>query len=273
VKGAYGLRLAGKSLPEALLGDSSADWPTLELVRRVGTAPGGDDQLGPERASIRLIDDGRVEIERVPGRATFTTRRPLGDDELVHPYLGLAAAVYSRWLGRESFHAGAFEARGRTWIVAGEKAAGKSTLLASLALRGRHVLADDVVVLDGVEALAGPRSIDLRADSAAALGAGEDVTAPGGRERWRLALPAAEARVPVAGWVFPAWADDAPEVVPVPPNERLVRLAGSRVLRVEPERPEVLVELAALPAWELRRSRGWDGLGDALDLLLATLGG
>src|SRR4029453_9610267 len=113
-----------------------------------------------------------VEIERVPGRATFTTRRPLGDDELVHPYLGLAAAVYSRWLGRESFHAGAFQARGCPWIVAGEKAAGKSTLLASLALRGRHVLADDVVVLDGVEALAGPRSIDLRADSAAALGAG-----------------------------------------------------------------------------------------------------
>jgi hypothetical protein len=272
VKGAYGLRLSGRSLPEALLDDAPGDWPALELVRRVGTAPGGDDQLGPERASIRLIDDGRVEIERDPGRATFITRRPLGDDELVHPYLGLAAAVYSRWLGRESFHAGAFEAGRGAWIVAGEKAAGKSTLLASLALRGRLVLADDVVVLDGGEALAGPRSIDLRADTAAALGVGEDVTAPGGRERWRLALPGAGARVPVAGWVFPAWADGAPEVVPVPPNERLVRFAGSRVLRIDPDRPELLVKLAALPAWELRRSHGWDGLGEALDLLLSALG-
>ena len=273
MKGAYGLRLAGRSLPEALLDDAADGWPTLELVRRVGPALGGDDQLGPERASIRLVDDGRVEIERDPGRATFTTRLPLGDEELVHPYLGLAAAVYSRWLGRESFHAGAFEADGGAWIVAGAKAAGKSTLLASLALRRRPVLADDVVVLDGGEALAGPRSVDLRADTAAALGVGEEVNAPGGRERWRLALPGAEARVPVAGWVFPVWADGPPEVVPVPPNERLVRFAGSRVLRVEPERPELLVELAALPAWELRRSRGWDGLGGALDLLLAALGG
>ena len=273
MKGAYGLRLTGKSLPEALLDDSEGDWPTLELVRRVGTALGGDDRLGPERASIRLVDDGRVEIERDPGRATFTTRRPLGDDELVHPYLGLAAAVYSHWLGRESFHAGAFEAGGGAWIVAGEKAAGKSTLLASLALRGQPVLADDVVVLDGGEALAGPRSIDLRADTAEALGVGEDVTVPGGRERRRLVLPGAEARVPVAGWVFPVWAEEPSEVVQLPPNERLVRFAGSRVLRVEPERPEVLVELAGLPAWELRRSRGWDGLGDALDLLLTSLGG
>jgi hypothetical protein len=273
VKGAYGLRLAGKSLPEALLDDAADGWPTLELVRRVGPALGGDDLLGPERASIRLVDDGRVEIERDPGRATFTTRLPLGDEELVHPYLGLAAAVYSRWLGRESFHAGAFEAGGGAWIVAGGKAAGKSTLLASLALRRRPVLADDVVVLDSGEALAGPRSVDLRADTAAALGVGEDVTVPGGRERWRLTLPGAEARVPVAGWVFPVWADGPPEVVPVPPNERLVRFAGNRVLRVEPERPELLVELAALPAWELRRSRGWDGLGDGLDLLLAALGG
>jgi hypothetical protein len=272
VKGAYGLRLAGKSLPEALLDDAQGDWPALELVRRVGTAPGGDDRLGTERASIRLVDDGRVEIERDPGRAIFTTTSPLGDDELVHPYLGLAAAVYSRWLGRESFHAGAFEAGGGAWIVAGEKAAGKSTLLASLALRGVPVLADDVVVLDGGSALAGPRSIDLRADTAAALGVGEDVGASGGRERWRLALPAAEARVPVAGWVFPAWAEGPSEAVPVPPKERLVRFVGNRVLRVEPERPELLIELAALPAWELRRSRSWDGLGDALDLLLAALG-
>ena len=197
----------------------------------------------------------------------------MSDDELVHPYLGLAAAVISRWVGRESFHAGAFEAAGGAWIVAGDKGAGKSALLASLALRGQSVLADDIVVVDRGQALAGPRSIDLRADTAEALGVGENVAVAHGRERWRMALSAAEPALPILGWVFPAWAEGPPTLEPVAPHDRLVRLAGSRVLRIATEQPELLVELAALPAWELRRGRDWDWLPGALDLLLATLDG
>lgn len=271
--GAYGLRITGIAQAEALLGAAGADWPTLELVRLLGSEAAAHDALGPDSAALRLVDDGVVLIERVPGRATFTTPRPLSDDELVHPYLGLAAAVFSRWLGRESFHGGAFAAGGGAWIVVGDKGAGKSAILASLALDGLSVLADDVVIVERGRALAGPRSIDLRSDTARALGAGENIAVGHGRERWRLRLSPAEPELPIRGWVFPAWSDGPPELVPVAPHERLVRLAGSRVLRIAPEQPEVLLELAALPAWEFRRSRSWDRFSEALDRLLSTLGG
>jgi hypothetical protein len=271
--GAYGLRITGVAQAAALLGRAAPDWPRLELVRRVAPKGAGYDRLGPDSALLRLVDDGQVLIERVSGRATFTTPRPLSDDELVHPYLGLAAAVFSRWLGRESFHGGAFVSGGGAWILAGDKGAGKSAILASLALRGLSVLADDVVVVERGRALAGPRSIDLRADTAGALGVGENLTVAHGRERWRMRLSAAETVLPIRGWVFPAWGEGPPTLLPIAPHERLVRLAGSRVLRIAPEQPEVLVELAALPAWEFRRSRSWDHFPDALDRLLATLDG
>jgi hypothetical protein len=271
--GAYGLRITGVAQAAALLGSAAPDWPTLELARVVGPKGTSYDRLGPDKALLRLVDDGQVLIERVPGRATFTTPRPLSDDELVHPYLGLAAAVFSRWLGRESFHGGAFVWGGGAWILMGDKGAGKSAILASLALRGLSILADDVVVVERAEALAGPRSIDLRADTADALGVGENITVTQGRERWRLRLSATEHAFPIRGWVFPAWREGTPALVPVTPRERLLRLAGNRVLRIAPEHPEVLVELAALPAWEFRRSRSWDSFPDALDRLLATLDG
>jgi hypothetical protein len=265
--GAYGLRLTGIEGVESLLVPARPDWPALELARRVGRANARYETLGSDRASVLLAGGGEIVIERSPGRAIYTLPRPLRDDELVHPYLAPAAAVVARWLGRESFHGGAFGTEAGVWVIAGEKGIGKSSTLAWLYLQGVSIVSDDVVVVDDERVFAGPRSIDLREDTARELGVGEHIGAAGERERWRVRLGPVSPELPLRGWIFPTWTSGTTELVPVAAPECLVRLAQNRVMGVVTERPEFLLKLAALPAWELRRPPGWDGFTSALERL------
>jgi hypothetical protein len=180
------------------------------------------------------------------------------------------AVVSAHWLGRETFHAGAFVAGGGVWGVLGDKEAGKSTLLASLALAGVPVVADDVLVLDDATALAGPRAIDLRAGAARRLDAGEPLGVVGERERWRLALEPVAAELPMRGWVALRW-DGETAVCPVRGSERLRTLGAHRGARLYPPDPGALLELSALPFVELRRERRWDSADDAMSRLLDAL--
>ncbi len=173
----------------------------------------------------------------------------------------------AHWLGRESFHAGGFAAGGGVWGVLGDKGAGKSSMLASLARAGIPVVSDDVLVLDGRTALAGPRSIDLRSDAAARLGAGEPLGAIGDRERWRVPLEPISPELPLRGWVVLGW--DERTIIRRPQgSERLNSLLPHRGARLYPPKPEGLIDLSSLPLIELRRARRWDSADDALDRLL-----
>jgi hypothetical protein len=167
--------------------------------------------------------------------------------------------VIGRWLGRESVHAGALTVDGRALGVVGGRGAGKSSTLAWWALDGGEVLCDDLVVIDGRVAFAGPRSIDLREDAAAQLGAGEAIGVTGARERWRLRLAPIGDRHVLVGFVFLAWGDGV-TVRPLGAVERLERLVPQRGLRLGPARPEAVLDLASLPAWELSRPRSWEAL-------------
>jgi hypothetical protein len=180
-------------------------------------------------------------------------------DELVHPYLAPAAAVIGRWLGRESVHAGALTVDGRALGVVGVRGAGKSSTLAWWALDGGEVLCDDLLVIDGRAAFAGPRSIDLREDAAARLGAGEPIGVTGARERWRLRLAPTGDRHELVGFVFLAWGDGV-AVRLLGPRERLERLVPQRAVRLGPARHDAVLDLALLPAWELSRPRSWASL-------------
>lgn len=144
--------------------------------------------MGADHAQLRLRNGGEIAIDRRAGRVVFRVPHPVRADELVHPYLAPAAAVIARWLGRESIHAGAFAGRDTAWGLVGGRGAGKSSTLAWLARAGMEVLCDDMLVLEGRTPLAGPRSVDLREDAAARLGAGEEIGLTGARERWRLQL-------------------------------------------------------------------------------------
>jgi hypothetical protein len=270
--GAYGFRLTGVDGARALLLEAPSDWPDLHVERLVGEATVEAESLDDHRAAIRLENGGEILLEREPATAVFRTPAPLSDLEIVHPYLAPAAAVAARWHQRESFHAGAFVVDGAAWVLLGDKGSGKSSTLAGLFLRGHPILCDDVlVVADGV-GLAGPRTIDLRRETAESLGIGEPLGRIGARARWRVELGPVGAAVPIRGWFFLAWADRV-ELAPLTPSQRLVRLAAEQAVRVPSPTPAELLALASVPGWELGRSRDLGSLEPAIDRLLAAVAG
>jgi hypothetical protein len=270
VGGSYGFRLTGVDGARDLLIDAPAEWPELELRHEppVDEAP-EMDAVGPQRATLTL-HGGWMTIERQPARVTFRLPAAPPPGDLVHPYLAPAAAVAARWAGRESFHAGAVVADGGAWVVLGDKESGKSTTLAHLALRGSDVVADDLLVVDGEDVMAGPRCIDLRESSAARLGAGDPLGVVGVRERWRLRLGPVAPQVPLRGWIVLAW-DDEVGVDALRGAERMLALLPFRSVQLAPGVPEHLVDLSSLPTLRLRRPRRWDALDGAADRLLDAI--
>jgi hypothetical protein len=270
--GAYGLALDGVGAAASFLVAAAPTWPRFGVTNTAGLIERVSDRLGEDRAEIALRSGGMLFLDRVEARAEFVTPEPLSPDELVHPGLAPVAAVTARWLGRQSFHAGAFAVGTDVWALLAEREGGKSTTLAWLASRGHSIVCDDMLVLDGDDAFEGPRVLDLRAESAQRLGLGDYRGRVGARERWRVQLDGVPPGTRFRGWVFLHWSDDV-GVEPVPAGERLPRLAGHLGLRVPPARPDRLLELAALPGWEFRRPRGWDRFDEAGDRLLEALAG
>jgi hypothetical protein len=268
--GAYGFSLTGVEGARELLLAAPADWPNLALERRsVNGEEPTQDSIGPDRARLPL-QRGWVDIDRERAKATFFLRTSPSDGDLVHPYLAPAAAVAARWAGRESFHAGAVIVNGGAWGVLGEKESGKSSTMAWLALHGHDVLVDDLLVLDGDDAFAGPRCIDLREEPAARLGAGVPLGMVGLRERWRVTLGPVSPRVPLRGWVTLGWGEET-GVEAVRAADRLLALLPLRSVRLVPPAPEALVRLASLPVLHLRRPKVWDSLPGATEALLDAI--
>ena len=264
--GAYGLALRGLAGVDELLVPAEPSWPPLEVASEVGSPGDEPEYVSDERAEILTRTGARITIDRSAGRALVTAGRPLAADELVHPFLAPAAAVVGRWLGRESFHCGAFVAGGGAWALLGERESGKSSTLAALALAGYDIVCDDILLLEGTACFPGPRCVDLREETAAALDAGDALGTVGGRERWRLPVPQLQEPPVLRGIVFLDWGDDF-ETGPVPASRQLAGLLHHRALRLHSSVPEVLLELAALPAWEVRRPRRLDSLGRTVDRL------
>lgn len=269
--GAYGLRLEGVEDARPLLVEAGEDWPPLTVRREVGLAKSEVEWMSDRAAALLLQNGGEIAVDRASSEALFRLPQPLGAAELVHPLLAPAAAVVGYWLGRESFHAGAFVSGGKAWGVVGDREAGKSTTVAALALAGVPIVCDDMLVLDDVRARVAPRSVDLREESAVRLGVGEALGMVGARERWRLRLEPAEDAVPLGGWIFLAWGDDT-RLEPASASTRLRLLHANRGVRIPPHDPSAMLELSALPGWELRRRRRWDELADGVQRLLDAVG-
>lgn len=268
-RGAYGLRIVGLRGAEHLLVEADSDWPELEIVVERGSIAGLRDRVDEDEATVVLLGAVAV-VRRTPAQAVFRFDAEPSADALVHPYLAPIAGLFAHWHGRESLHAGAFVAAGGAWGLLAEREGGKSSTLARLALDGVPIVTDDVLVVEGNRAFAGPRAIDLRREPAEALGVGEALGVVGARERWRLRLDSTAGAFPLLGWVFLAWGEEL-SLTRVPAGERLQRLAAERTIRLSPRDPSSLLGLAALPAFELRRPRRWSSLEEATKLLLASL--
>jgi hypothetical protein len=155
----------------------------------------------------------------------------------------------------------------------GNRGAGKSSTLAWMAGAGCPPLADDLVVLDGLTAFAGPRSIDLWPEAAQALGLTCGARVVRGNQRRRLAPEAVPPALPLRAWVSLAWGPEVrlralslQERYPTLVEHLHVHRAG----RVPA--PDTLLGLLALPAFELTRPRRMASLPGAGAVLLELAG-
>jgi hypothetical protein len=271
-RGAYGFWIAGVPGAEALLVDAPAHWPRLDVdVAITSEPPPPGESVDENTAVLRPRSGGWVSIDRASGKATLSLPARPEPGALVHPHLASVAVISAHWLGRDTFHAGAFVADGTAWGLLGKKEAGKSSFLASLALAGIPIVCDDLLVLDQFSALAGPRSIDLRSDAATRIPGGEALGVVGTRERWRLTLEPVRAELPLGGWVTLRWSKEA-TVRRLRGSDRLRVLGAHRASTLYPPRPETLIELSSLPMIELQRPRRWDLAEEIVQRLLAAIG-
>lgn len=270
--GAYGV--AWPSLPSVrhLLQPIDPMSPAICALRFLPWAPETAEgfHFDARQSVLRLGEAGSVAMDREEGTVTFALDETITEQGLVHPYLGFPTAVFNRWAGRDSFHAGAIVIDDRAIIVAGHKEAGKSTTLAALSEHGVAILSDDLVALDGLDILPGPRCVDLRPAAAAHLGIGAPLGVLGARERWRITTGAVMAR-PLGGIVYLEWGGEVTLTL-LPIADRLRRLFEFDALEVGPVDPASFIDLAAVPSWELRRPRTTDSITDSLDVLLSRLG-
>ena len=110
-----------------------------------------------------LLNGERALLDRSERSATFLLGSADDDGRIVHPLLTAAGVIFAWWHGLEALHAGAFTTPQGAWrCVGGQGEQGKSSMLARLALAGRPVLTDDLLIVNGKLALAGPRCLDLR---------------------------------------------------------------------------------------------------------------
>lgn len=258
----YGHNWIGLDSSEPVANASRGHAPKVFVNQVVAQSIYGDTQTGEEgQLRLPLVTGGSILADRKAATATYRVPELIPIEELVHPYLVPAAAVFSSWAGREAYHAGAVVVNGRAWAVVGEGGSGKSTTVAMLAARGYPVVTDDLLVLEGRHTFPGPRLVDLRASAARRLGVGNQLRSARKGGRWRMLLaPVLEAEL--AGWIYLRWGNEI-SIRRVDPTERVRRL-----LALRPTRPEAVVELATLPTYEFTRPRDWERLGGALERLL-----
>jgi hypothetical protein len=227
--------------------------------------------LDDARATLPLVTGGRIVVDRRSSTAVYETPEPLDDYDLIHPYLAPAASVFARWRGQLAFHAGAFIADGRVWGLFAPREGGKSTTLWHLHREGVEIVADDLLVVDDGQVLAGPRSIDLR--PGATVGSAHD---PGRGVRTgtrsRVVLPPIGSAAPLAGWVFLDWGDQV-HLARLRPERAIGYLNTFRMAKWPVEDPRGMLDLAALPAWMLTRPRGEASLEEAVARLRSLAGG
>lgn len=273
VSGAYGLAFPDlPTTPNLLPADDQ--WPSWEVrwEQPAGAiASPQAESWDEERATLVAHPAGRALIERRECRTTLVLAERPTLDAVVHPYLASTAVIAGQWLGRASFHAGAFAVGGRVWGLLGGRSMGKTSTLLRLHEMGVPIVADDVLVVEEGMAYSGPRCLDLREDVAARTGRGRYIGMAGSRERWRVDLPALTGRMPMGGWISLAWADAGTDISSLPAACRMAVLVRNRGLLTPGAPIHSLLDLLTLPAVSFSRQPDWELGGAALDRLLDAI--
>jgi hypothetical protein len=149
---AFGLAFASDfELPELVRDEQPA--PPDVTIRRVETgrrfpepdAPGefrfGDEEcflLYPQVGAFRLVGDGLIEVEPVPG---------VDPGLIAFPLLGPLMGLLMRARGTLVLHGSALEVGGEGVGFLGDKGAGKSTTAGACIRAGHGLLTDDILVI------------------------------------------------------------------------------------------------------------------------------
>jgi serine kinase of HPr protein (carbohydrate metabolism regulator) len=213
---------------------------------------------------------GSITVRREPPEAVFVVPQPVSAAAIVHPAGTLPLSVLAHWRGDVTLHGGAFVRAGGAWGVCGGQNAGKSTTLALLAARGIPIVADDLLVIQRGEALAGPRCVDLRGDAADRFPAARSLGMVGARVRYRLPTTAAPARTPLRGIIVLEWsADGVTELTPLDLEERLALLHEHQYSGLFSRPPgRGIIELLDLPMLRFRRPPDWSRGDEAIERVL-----
>lgn len=246
----------------------------LRAIVSVGRAGPVEHLFVGEREAAVRVPGAILLLDRVRATITVHCAREPEQAALVHPYLWPAAAIFARWRGAETLHAGAFRlpGRDRAWVVIGASGSGKSSLLAALALAGCEVLADDLVVVEGSDCYAGPRCIDLKPDAVSTLPAGPELVSVRASERRRLVLAPCDGVMPIHGFVHLLW-DDEVSVATQLPSRRFATLVDHRRVAALGADYAQLLDLAGLPMLCVRRPAARPALNQAAEVLLEALAG
>jgi hypothetical protein len=136
------------------MGELPAEWARPEHAGRIrfeSPADGGEARLVLLESDgewlFRYSDGTRFVVARDGRRVWGTWDDALTLEDACAYLLGPVLAFVLRLQGRLSLHAAVFEADGGAVALAGGPEAGKSTLLASLALGGARILSDDLASL------------------------------------------------------------------------------------------------------------------------------
>jgi hypothetical protein len=264
--GAYGLVVHGLPGATEWMQPQPDDAPHFDMVIDHTPKPyEGGSTLNDASARIRLIGGGLLEMTRDTPTAHFTLPVRPPDEELLHPYLAPAAALFWQWHGHEALHAGVFCVNGSAILLLGDKEAGKSTTLGWLATEGATtVLSDDLAVVHGPAVAAGPRSIDLRPGSATTT-ASHHVVRDG---RHRITLAPCPSLVPLVGVACLAWSDTL-ALSPVHLRDRMGILARQRTFPSLPADPVAMLDLCSLPMITAARPRDLAALPSFAQALVA----
>jgi hypothetical protein len=231
--------------------------PEFRIHVEVSESASSRSTLNKDSADLLLIGGGRLQISRGSTDAYFTLPKRPPDEELLHPYLAPAAALFWQWSGREAIHAGAFGGPNGAVLILGEKEAGKSTTLGWLARQaGVTVLTDDLAIMDGGTVLAGPRSIDLRVSPDGSSARGHLVR---NRDRDRLQIAPGPEGLPLVGLVLLDW---APHIAfePIELRERFEIIHRQRTFPGMDPNPTAMLELGSVPMVRAGRPQDMDHL-------------
>ncbi len=225
----------------------------------------------PSRAVLVLSPAFSAEVQRAPATVVVRSRVP-AEDQLVHPILSRPASLLARWHGDEAFHAGAFVLDGGAWAILGSRGAGKSTLMAILDRIGRPVVADDLLVVRGGQALIGPRVADLRPESAERLELLTEGVLVRVGQRHRIGLSSCADALPLRGWVALDWGTGI-GLERLSAEEALRQVARERLWGQLASDNRAVLELAGLPAYRFWRPRDWARAHEHGRTLVALLAG